>query len=148
MGGVSCLVPLSPFPLGMLPHRLIPATTGGGVSEGNSFCNDAGGRGYACIQLEGIGRPGWASWNGFGLTESSLYAGTSDEPFPDGTESNFSSCAAGSEDEAGRTCNLNPYGDYCNEYQDCNGACADDCWWTTKCDSVQQVSPFALQESW
>jgi hypothetical protein len=83
---------------------------GGSAQDCGSVCTDAKKKGFITMSMTGMGAPNdWNSWNGFGSTKS---------PGPDG-----------------KTCN-NHNEDNC--YEDCGG-CADECWWTTCKDSVQQT---------
>ena len=67
---------------------------------------------HVCVIITGIGKPGWASWNGSG--------------------------SVASPGSRGATCQTNA-NDCCNDYPEC-GSCADNCYWTTCEDSVQYVS--------
>jgi poly(3-hydroxybutyrate) depolymerase len=89
-------------------------------------------RGYATIALTGMGGENGDlnSWNGFGSTQSNTGM-ASGEALVAGTE------YCDEEGENDRTCDLDAYELGC--YKDCNGECADECWWTTCKDSVQQT---------
>eukprot|EP00440_Ansanella_granifera_P031414 gb/GFBE01034108.1/.p1 GENE.gb/GFBE01034108.1/~~gb/GFBE01034108.1/.p1 ORF type:complete len:405 (+),score=53.08 gb/GFBE01034108.1/:1-1215(+) len=94
-----------PLPLLMYFHGW-----GGSSNECGGRCStQAPSNGFAAIALQGIGPRRWASWKGFGSTES---------PGPRGA-----TCEASASD---------------NCYKDC-GECADNCWWTTCQDSVAQA---------
>mmetsp|Transcript_20553 Transcript_20553/g.34582 ORF Transcript_20553/g.34582 Transcript_20553/m.34582 type:complete len:397 (+) Transcript_20553:13-1203(+) len=101
--------PDTPVPLQMHHHGW-----GSSSSECGASCSRrAPKHGFASIALQGIGKPGWASWNGSGTVAS-----------------------PGSR---GAVCQTNAI-DYCSEYPECGDTCKDNCYWTTCEDSVQYVS--------
>jgi poly(3-hydroxybutyrate) depolymerase len=104
---------------------------GGSSSDCGNSCNTATKRGYATIAMTGIGEEYGElnSWNGFGSTSSNTGAA-----LPEALVAGDEYCS--DEKENDRTCNLDAYELGC--YADCE-SCADECWWTTCKDSVQQT---------
>ena len=83
---------------------------GGSSTSCYNTCDDANDAGFVTASLTGVGPTWGASWNAVGSAAS---------PGPAGP-----TCSSGATD-------------YC--YDDCDGACADNCWWTTCKDSVRQA---------
>lgn len=84
---------------------------GGAPNECGPYCFKNGtAAGFAVIAMQGIGPLGFGSWNGSG--------------------------SVASPGSRGPTCAANAT-NFC--YDDCNGECRDNCWWTTCQDSVGQV---------
>ena len=96
---------LGPYPLFLYFHGW-----GGNGEECGNVCDHARSNGFVTVAMRGMGPDFYASWNGFGSTES---------PGSDGP-----------------TCNVDTSEDLC--YDDCNPNCRP-CWWTTCRDSVAQV---------
>ena len=83
---------------------------GGDESECGNVCDYAREKGFVTIAMRGMGPTFWASWNGFGSTQS---------PGADGP-----------------ICDVTTSQNLC--YADCGASCQP-CWWTTCRDSVEQV---------